>query len=137
MQLSKPQYRRIICFHHFKVICYWLGKRNRLNSRKEKALTKSDLIEKLARLEGINQKAAEFAVNAVFESMAKTMVKGGRVEIRGFGSLRVKDYDGFEGRNPKTGEPINIAAKRLPLSGRARSLKKGWTPSTMRTSKCR
>ena len=63
------------CLRHFKIICSWLGERNQLNSREEKALTKSDLIEKLAQLERINLKAAEFAVNAVFESMAKTMVK--------------------------------------------------------------
>ena len=86
-------------------------------------MTKSDLIEKLAQLERINLKAAEFAVNAAFESMAKTMVKGGRVEIRGFGSFRVKDYEGYEGRNPKTGEPISISSKRLPLFRPGKELK--------------
>ncbi len=86
-------------------------------------MTKSDLIEKLAQLERINLQAAEFAVNAAFESMAKTMVKGGRVEIRGFGSFRVKDYEGYEGRNPKTGEPISIASKRLPLFRPGKELK--------------
>ena len=86
-------------------------------------MTKSDLIEKLAQLERINLKAAEFAVNAVFESMAKTMVKGGRVEIRGFGSFRIKDYEGFAGHNPKTREPISIASKRLPLFRPGKELK--------------
>ena len=78
-------------------------------------MTKSQLIETLAKTEGITLKAAEQAVNITFESMERALEKTDRVEIRGFGSFKVKIYDGYKGRNPKTGEIIEVKAKRLPF----------------------
>ena len=78
-------------------------------------MTKSELIQRLAETEGITLKAAEVAVSTVFDSMIDTLVKNGRVEIRGIGSFRVKDYDGYAGRNPRTGELTNVRAKKLPF----------------------
>jgi integration host factor subunit beta len=78
-------------------------------------MTKSELIEALAKAEGITLKAAELAVNVTFESMAKTLANAGRVEIRGLGSFKVKDYEGYSGRNPKTGERIVVEGKKLPF----------------------
>ena len=78
-------------------------------------MTKSQLIEALAKAEGITLKAAELAVNVTFESMEKALIKGDRVEIRGFGSFKVKFYDGYRGRNPKTGEIIEVKPKKLPF----------------------
>ncbi|ROQ90809.1 HU family DNA-binding protein [Desulfosoma caldarium] len=86
-------------------------------------MTKSQLIEALARAEGITLKAAEVAVNVTFESMEKALIQGDRVEIRGFGSFKVKNYDGYKGRNPKTGELIEVRPKRLPFFKVGKELK--------------
>jgi len=86
-------------------------------------MTKSQLIEALAKAEGITLKAAELAVNVTFESMEKALIQGGRVEIRGFGSFKVKNYDGYKGRNPKTGELIEVRPKRLPFFKVGKELK--------------
>ena len=47
--------------------------------------------------------------------MEKALIQGERVEIRGFGSFKIKNYEGYQGRNPKTGEIINVASKKLPV----------------------
>lgn len=86
-------------------------------------MNKSELIEKLAKAEGITMKAAETAVNVTFESMVKTLEQVGRVEIRGFGSFKVKDYEGYKGRNPKTGKLIKVEAKKLPFFKVGKGLK--------------
>ncbi|MBC7358420.1 integration host factor subunit beta [Desulfacinum infernum DSM 9756] len=86
-------------------------------------MTKSQLIEALAKAEGITLKAAELAVNVAFESMEKALIQGDRVEIRGFGSFKVKDYEGYKGRNPKTGELIEVKPKRLPFFKVGKELK--------------
>lgn len=78
-------------------------------------MIKSELIEALAKAEGITLKAAETAVQVTFDGMTQTMTKGGRIEIRGFGSFKVKGYDGYSGRNPMTGEKIEVSAKKLPF----------------------
>jgi integration host factor subunit beta len=86
-------------------------------------MTKSELVEKLAKTEGITVKAAETAVNVTFENMAKTLEQAGRIEIRGFGSFKVKNYEGYSGRNPKTGELITVEAKKLPFFKVGKELK--------------
>ncbi|OIP90960.1 MAG: integration host factor subunit beta [Syntrophobacteraceae bacterium CG2_30_61_12] len=86
-------------------------------------MTKSQLIEELARAEGITLKAAELAVNVTFESMETALIAEDRVEIRGFGSFKVKAYDGYKGRNPKTGELIEVRPKRLPFFKVGKELK--------------
>lgn len=54
-------------------------------------------------------------VNLVFDTMGKTLIAGDRIEIRGFGSFMVKQYKGYTGRNPKTGEQITVEEKNLPF----------------------
>ncbi len=83
-------------------------------------MTKSELIEALAKAEGITLKAAEIAVNVTFQSMEQALIRSDRLEIRGFGSFKVKAYDGYRGRNPKTGDIIEVSSKKLPFfkSGR-------------------
>ena len=109
-----------------KKICKYL-KNERVNllwhPMEKKTLTKSDIMEKLARLRGINLRDAERSVNAAFDSMSKALAKGNRIEIRGFGSFQAKDYDQYAGHNPKTGVPIIIAAKRLPFFKPGKELK--------------
>ena len=77
-------------------------------------MNKSQLIERIAKEEGITIKNAANVVNIVFDSMADSLAKGDRVEIRGFGSFKVKSYNSYQGRNPKTGEIIQVREKKLP-----------------------
>ncbi|MGC9195829.1 MAG: HU family DNA-binding protein [Syntrophobacteraceae bacterium] len=86
-------------------------------------MTKSELIEALAKAEGITLKAAEIAVNVTFQSMEEALVRSDRLEIRGFGSFKVKDYDGYKGRNPKTGHLIEVESKKLPFFKVGKELK--------------
>lgn len=86
-------------------------------------MNKSQLIEALAKAEDLPIKKAEEVVNTFFGDMEEALVKGERVEIRGLGSFKVKSYDGYKGRNPKTGEIINVAPKKLPFFKVGKELK--------------
>jgi integration host factor subunit beta len=77
-------------------------------------MNKSQLIERVAKDEGITVKNSATVVNVVFDAMAGSLAKGDRVEIRGFGSFKVKRYGRYQGRNPKTGEVIQVKEKKLP-----------------------
>ena len=77
-------------------------------------MNKSDLIEALSRESGLTFKMSEEAVNTFFDDMADALLNGERVEIRGFGSFKIKKYKRYQGRNPKTGEVLKIKAKKLP-----------------------
>ncbi len=86
-------------------------------------MNKSDLIEKLAQRCGISIIQAEEVVMLVYRKMRDTLVAGGRIEIRGFGSFVVKEYGSYEGRNPKTGEKIAVPPKKLPFFKVGKELK--------------
>jgi len=86
-------------------------------------MNKSQLIEALAREENLAFKKAEEIVNTVFEDMEKALIGGERVEIRGFGSFKIKNYEGYKGRNPKTGEIIEVPEKKLPFFKVGKELK--------------
>ena len=86
-------------------------------------MNKSDLVEALSKDTGLKIKEAEEVVNRIFEGMSNTLAKGDRVEIRGFGSFKVKHYDGYTGRNPKTGEIIEVKPKKLPFFKCGKELK--------------
>lgn len=75
-------------------------------------MTKSQLIDQIAQRAQIPRRRAEKVVNAIFASMSGALVEGGRIEIRGFGSFAVKHYDSYVGRNPRTGELVNVPPKR-------------------------
>jgi integration host factor subunit beta len=86
-------------------------------------MNKSDLIEALSKQANLPLRKAEEIVNLVFDTMSKALVDGNRIEIRGFGSFMVKDYKGYTGRNPKTGEKISVTEKRLPFFKTGKELK--------------
>jgi integration host factor subunit beta len=86
-------------------------------------MNKSQLIETLAKQEDLPLKKAEEVVNTVFGDMEKALIRGERVEIRGLGSFKVKEYGGYKGRNPKTGEIIDVAPKKLPFFKVGKELK--------------
>src|ERR1700730_6491727 len=79
-------------------------------------MTKRGLIEELlARRQDVTHRESETIVNAMFEAMAEVLVRGERIEIRGFGSFGVKQRRARQGRNPKTGDAVEVAAKRIPF----------------------
>jgi integration host factor subunit beta len=86
-------------------------------------MNKSQLIEALVKSENLPAKKAEEVVNTVFGNIEDALVRGERVEIRGFGSFKIKKYDSYQGRNPKTGEIINVASKKLPFFKVGKELK--------------
>ena len=86
-------------------------------------MNKSQLIEALANKENLPLRKAEAVVNTALNDVENALVKGERVEIRGFGSFKVKHYDGYQGRNPKTGKIINVATKKLPFFKVGKELK--------------
>ena len=75
-------------------------------------MVKAELIQQVAEKCSLNVTEAHEAVNAVFESIADGLVRGERIELRGFATFAVKNYGAYTGRNPKTGEPIHIRPKR-------------------------
>ena len=86
-------------------------------------MTRRELIASLAAAEGITIKEAEVAVKTVFGSIEDSLSKENRVEIRGFGSFKVKSYRSYTGRNPKTGEIIQVKDKQLPFFKVGKELK--------------
>jgi integration host factor subunit beta len=75
-------------------------------------MLKSDLITILVQKRGVTQKQAESTVETIFESMKDALCKGENIEIRGLGAFHVKHYEGYQGRNPKTGQVIPVKPKR-------------------------
>ncbi len=78
-------------------------------------MNKAELIQELVKQGHITQKVAKIVVDTIFEEMKQALVNGERIEIRGFGSFSIREYDGYNGRNPKTGETVKVAPKRLPF----------------------
>ncbi len=78
-------------------------------------VTKSDIIDRLADALKLHRGKAELLVNSLFDSMVESLQRGERIEIRGFGSFEVRDYKAYEGRNPRTGQPVHVSPKRLPF----------------------
>jgi integration host factor beta subunit len=87
-------------------------------------MTKSGLIEAVSeKTPHISKKDTEIVVNTIFDSMTQALKRGERIEIRGFGSFQVKVREARDGRNPKTGEMVNIPAKRTPFFKVGKELK--------------
>jgi integration host factor subunit beta len=79
------------------------------------AITKSELIETISTTLKLPKGKAEQIINCIFDSMVEALTKGEGIEIRGLGSFTVREYKSYEGRNPRTGEPVSVAPKRLPF----------------------
>ncbi len=79
-------------------------------------MTKSELVDKIVEANAtLTRKESEMVVNIVFDSMGDALRRGEKVEIRGFGSFTVRKRDAREARNPKSGEIVNIPAKKTPF----------------------
>ena len=77
-------------------------------------MTKADLVEDVARAAELTKKDAEKLVELVFECIIDSLNRGEKIELRGFGSFRVRERGARRGRNPKTGAPVDIPAKSVP-----------------------
>jgi len=86
-------------------------------------MNKSDLISAIKEKTSLSRKDAEKVINTFFDTITQSIVSGGRVEIRGFGSFMVKDYKPYIGRNPKTGSQIQVPPKKLPFFKVGKELK--------------
>jgi integration host factor subunit beta len=78
-------------------------------------MTKSELIDFIASRSELTKSRAELVVNCVFDAMTEALERGEGIEIRGFGSFTVRPYKSYSGRNPRTGEPVKVPAKKLPF----------------------
>ena len=90
---------------------------------KQPTLTKADLIEEVLRITELPRKESETIVETIFESIIESLQKGDKIEIRGFGSFRTRERRGRVGRNPKTGEKVEVPAKKIPFFKPSKELK--------------
>ena len=87
-------------------------------------MTKSELIAKLAQKNPqLYIRDVEMIVETIFEEMTQALANGDRVELRGFGSFSVKEREARTGRNPRTGESVEVAAKKLPAFKAGKALR--------------
>ena len=86
-------------------------------------MNKMELINMLKKEHRLSKKDAAAIVDLFFEKMSEALAKGDRVEIRGLCSFYVKEYKSYQGRNPKTGESVHIAPKKLPFFKCGKELK--------------
>jgi integration host factor subunit beta len=86
-------------------------------------MTKSELIDTISTRSSIPSSRAEQVVNVIFDSMTQSLMAGDGIEIRGFGTFTVREYKGYTGRNPRTGEAVEVAPKRLPFFKVGKELK--------------
>jgi integration host factor subunit beta len=78
-------------------------------------MTKAELVDNVAERVDLTKKQTEVIVNILFNSITEALSQGDKVELRGFGSFRIRSRNPREGRNPKTGDAVHIPAKRVPF----------------------
>ena len=86
-------------------------------------MTKADLVEEVGKVTELTRKDSEVIVDTLFESVIKALRVGDKLEVRGFGSFRVRQRNARVGRNPKTGEKVEVPAKRVPYFKPSKELK--------------
>jgi integration host factor subunit beta len=94
-------------------------------------MTKSELIEKLSSEADLPLKKTARLVTLVFDELSEALAKGERIEIRGFGSFKIKHYKAYTGRNPKTSEAFQVEPKNLPFFKCGLELKKKLNPQNL------
>ncbi len=91
-------------------------------------MTKAGLVDQVAMQTGLPKKQAEVVVSTVFESIVDSLKAGDKIELRGFGSFRIRQRDSRTGRNPKTGEAVEVPAKRIPYFKPGKDLREQLNP---------
>jgi integration host factor subunit beta len=77
-------------------------------------MTKAELVDQVARTTQLTKKHAEIMVNTVFDSIVDSLKEGEKIELRGFGSFRIRQRGSRTGRNPKTGARVDVPSKSIP-----------------------
>ena len=96
----------MIKYIHENAIIYFLG---------DLRMTKAELVEKVSGQINLTKKQTEVVVNTVFQSITDSLSDGKKVELRGFGSFRIRERNARVGRNPKSGAQVDVPAKRVPF----------------------
>jgi integration host factor subunit beta len=86
-------------------------------------MTKADLIEEVSKLAELTRKDSEVVVETIFDSIVHSLHAGDKIEIRGFGSFRTRQRKPRVGRNPKTGDRVEVPAKKIPFFKPSKELK--------------
>jgi integration host factor subunit beta len=88
-------------------------------------MTKADLVEKVAAQVNLTKKDTEVVIDTIFDSISQALAAkhDAKVELRGFGSFRVRRRRARQGRNPQTGKPVQVPAKRVPYFKHGKELK--------------
>ncbi len=96
---------------------------NDLDESKAGVMTKAELVDEVARVVQLTKKQAEAIVNIVFDSIVESLRSGQKIELRGFGSFRLRNRKSRTGRNPKTGEKVEVPSKKIPYFKPGKELK--------------
>jgi len=86
-------------------------------------MTKAELVDEVARVGQLTKKQAETIVNIIFDSIVESLRSGEKIELRGFGSFRLRSRKSRTGRNPKTGEKVDVPSKKIPYFKPGKELK--------------
>ena len=86
-------------------------------------MTKAELVDEVARAVQLTKKQAETIVNIIFDSIVESLRAGEKIELRGFGSFRLRSRKSRTGRNPKTGAKVDVPSKKIPYFKPGKELK--------------
>lgn len=86
-------------------------------------MTKADLVDEVVRVANLSKRHAEIVVNTLFQAIVEALQKDDKIELRGFGSFRVRRRRSRQGRNPKTGDRVEVPSKRIPYFKPGKELK--------------
>ena len=86
-------------------------------------MTKADIVDQISERTGLTKKDVAETVDCFLNAVAKALSNGHHIEIRGFGTFTVREYKPYSGRNPRTGQPVQVGSKRLPFFKVGKELK--------------
>jgi integration host factor subunit beta len=86
-------------------------------------MTKAELVEEVSRVSDLTKKHSEVIVDTVFQTIVDALHRGDKIELRGFGSFRLRQREPRKGRNPKTGDKVDVPPKRVPYFKPGKELK--------------
>ena len=92
-------------------------------------MTRADLIDELSKAFSFKERESEYIITTIFETMTEAFVRGEKVELRGFGSLRIRHRKPRAGRNPKTGATVEVPPKRVPKFKVGQELRRSINPN--------
>ena len=87
------------------------------------SMTKAELVEEVSRVSDLTKKHSEIIVETVFRSIIEALQRGEKIELRGFGSFRLRQREPRKGRNPKTGDKVDVPPKKVPYFKPGKELK--------------